>query len=289
MTLAAALLAAAPGCQQKRTATLRSAEGGAGETRAAAAPAPAAQKTVAMQWTPPPSPLEATAVARKLIRTGRLSIEVSSYTKAAEQAVRLAEGAKGYLADSQSSRSEHGKLRGTLTLRVPAERFTTVFEALKTLGTVQKESVETQDVTRAYTDLETRLRVKRETGERLGQLLKTGSAKLADVLAVERERARVTEEIESLEGERRFYDQQVAMSTITAELAEPEPIVRSGFLDPLREALSGSLELLGGSIAALIALLVVAIPWVLVLAALWWLWRRLRGRRRRPGFTPPAS
>ena len=42
------------------------------------------------------------------------------------------------------------------------------------------------------------------------------------MLEAERELARVTEEIEQAEGERRFYDQQVALSTLIAvTLQEP--------------------------------------------------------------------
>jgi len=224
--------------------------------------------------------LEEMTAARKLVRTGRLSIEVASFADASEKAVALAERLGGYLADSQSARSGHGKRRGSLTLRVPADRFAALLEGLRALGSVQSESVSAQDVTRAYTDLETRLRVKRDTAERLRQILTTRTAKLADVLEAERELARVTEEIETLEGERRFYDQQVALSTATVELVEPEPLVRTGFLDPIRRALADSLELLGGSIAALLALVVVAAPWALALALLWWVVRRLRARRR---------
>jgi hypothetical protein len=50
-----------------------------------------------------------------------------------------------------SARSEHGRLRGSLTLRVPAARFSALVDELETLGTVQSENVGTQDVTRAYT------------------------------------------------------------------------------------------------------------------------------------------
>jgi hypothetical protein len=227
----------------------------------------------------PPALGEMTA-GRKLVRTGRLSIEVASFAGASEKAVRLSESLGGYLADSQESRSPHGKLRGSLTLRVPAERFAALLEGLRELGSVQSENVSAQDVTRAYADLETRLRVKRDTIERLRQILATRTAKLADVLQAERELARVVEATETLEGERRFYDQQVALSTVTVELVEPEPLVRAGFLEPIRRALADSLELLGGSIAALLALVVIAAPWAVALALAWWLVRRLRARRR---------
>jgi hypothetical protein len=262
--------APAPAAQRAVPAAPEQATGGSGAaTQAGAADRPGG-----------PGGLASMAAARKLVRTGHLTIEVVSYTAAAEKAVRLAEGLRGYLADSQSARSEHGRLRGTLTLRVPAEQFGVLVDGLKALGAVQSESVSAQDVTKAYADLETRLRVKRDTAERLRQILTTRAAKLSDVLEAERELARVTEEIETLEGERRYYDQQVALSTITVELAEPLPLVRSGFLDPIRAALGQSLELLGGSIAVLLSLVVIAAPWAIALAVLWWLVRRLRARRR---------
>jgi hypothetical protein len=48
------------------------------------------------------------------------------------------------------------------------------------------------------------------------------------VLEAERELARVTEEIERMEGERRYYDQQIALSAIVVTLREPEPVLQSG-------------------------------------------------------------
>lgn len=267
---AAARSSERPSVQEAKALPMRRAEQAVGGA-APAAPAAAAVPTVA-------SGLEAMAASRKLIRAGHLTIEVASYAEAQQRAVRLTEGLRGYLADSQSTRFEQGKLRGSLTLRVPAESFAVLLEGLRSLGTVQAENVSAQDVTKAYTDLETRLRVKRQTQERLQQILTTRTAKLSDVLEAERELARVTEEIETLEGERRFYDQQVALSTITAELAEPLPLVRAGFLDPIRSALAQSLELLGGSVAALLSLLVLALPWALLLAALYALVRRFRRR-----------
>src|SRR5262245_53040370 len=156
--------------------------------RAQSAPAAAGEEAA--------RPVAAPSPERKLIRTGRLSIEVASYERAAGDAARLAAASGGYLAESAARRGEHDSRRGTLTLRVPAQRFDAAFGALKRLGTVDAESVATQDVTKAYTDLETRLRVKREAQARLQDILRTRTAKLSDILEAERELARITEEIE---------------------------------------------------------------------------------------------
>jgi hypothetical protein len=243
-------------------------------TKAPAAPAPAGAAG------PGTHPVEAMVAARKLIRTGQLTVEVASYAKAAEEVNRVAERHGGYVSDTRSSQDDRDAQQGAITLRVPAERFAVVMAELKKLGRTRGESVGTQDVTKAYADLETRLRVKRETVERLREILRGRTAKLSDVLEVERELARLTEEIEQLEGERRFYDNQLSLSTITLALHEPQAVVHGGFLDPIRRAFRDSLDVLAGSVAALVYAVAVLIPWVIVIWPLWRIVRAARARRK---------
>ena len=47
-----------------------------------------------------------------------------------------------------------------------------------------------------------------------------------------------------MEGERRFYDQQTAISTLTVALLEPQALVQAGVFAPIGEALRDSLEVL---------------------------------------------
>jgi hypothetical protein len=224
--------------------------------------------------------LQSMVASRKLIRTGQITVEVQSYEDAAREVARLAESLGGYLAESQASRGHQDRRAGTLTIRIPAERFAQAFETLKRLGKVQTENVGTQDVTKAYTDLETRLRVKRDTAERLREILKTRAAKLSEILEAERELARVTEEIEQMEGERRFYDQQVALSTITATLQEPDSVVKAGVFSPVGQAVRDSLEVLATSLAGLIYALVFVAPWLVVAFVTWRIVKAIRARRR---------
>jgi hypothetical protein len=222
--------------------------------------------------------LQAMVSARKLIRTAQVAIEVSSYEAAADQVGRLAEAHGGYLADAQAARGGKEHRRGTLTIRVPADRFAAAYAALKSLGKVETETVATQDVTKAYADLETRLAVKRDAEARLREILRTRTARLADILEAERELTRITEEIEQTEGERRYYDQQVALSTISAALYEPEAVIRPGALAPLVEAFRDSVRLLAESAAALLYVLVLVLPWGMVVAAVWLTVRAVRRR-----------
>jgi hypothetical protein len=262
--------------------TMAPAEQAARLGRGASAPAPPVQGKVAGAAEAAEAPLAAMFTARKLIRTGQLTVEVGAYEEAAARVAAVAQSHGGYVAETQASRGARDRQQGTITLRVPAERFAAAFAALKALGKVRTESIGTQDVTKAYTDLDTRLRVKRDAAERLREILRGRTARLADVLEAERELARLTEEIEQMEGERRFYEQQVALSTITVALQEPQAALEPGAFAPIGEALRESLKVLSASVAGLIYVVVFATPWVLIALMAWRTVRAVRRRRAAP-------
>lgn len=223
--------------------------------------------------------LDAMFAARQLIRTATLSLTVKRHADAAREAAAVAEAHGGFVANAKSSREDGGRERGTLTVRVPADRFRSALDALKRLGRVEAASLETQDVTKEYTDLSARLAAKRDAEERLREILQTRTAGLADLVAAEQERTRLIEEIETLEGERRYYDRQVAFSTIALELSEPAAFLRGGALAPLADAVRGSVPLLASSAAALVYAAAAALPWALLGLVVWRLRRRFASRR----------
>lgn len=228
---------------------------------------------------PAPSSASRIPIPLKLIFTATLRIETPDFRAAAEQAGRAAMALGGYVSDRQSSEDGRGRERGQITLRVPSGNFDGALSALKKLGRVKSEGVQTQDVTKAYADLETRLKVKRETATRLREILTRQTGKVSEVLEVEREIARVVEEIEQAEGERRYFDNQVSLSTITLFLHEPDAMVSPGAVDPVLAALRQALRIMGESLGSLIELTAGLLPWLVAVylafrAALWRLRRR---------------
>lgn len=224
--------------------------------------------------------LASMAAAQKLVRNAEVAVEVEDFAAANRKADEIARSFGGYVADAQSS-GETRRRRGTLSLRVRADRFDAALAALEALGKVLSEHVRVEDVTKAYADLSTRLRVKRDAADRIREILRGRTAKLADVLQAETQLSNLVEEIETMEGERLYYDRQVALSTIAAELAEPESAARPSAFTPLAEALRNSLATLSRSVAVLCLGAVAILPWAAVLAAFLALRRRLRARRSR--------
>lgn len=224
---------------------------------------------------------DAAAVApnRKIIRSVRLEIEVEEMTIARDAAGRLAAELGGFLSDAGFQGLASDRPRGQMVLRVPAERVETAIAALRELGELRAETLGSQDVTQQYLDTETRLRVLRETDARLRRILADRTGDLADVLQVERELSRVVTEIERLEGQKRFWDEQVDLATIHVTLYAPPPVVEAGWFDPVREAFASSFGILARSAALLITALAASLPFAAVLLVGWLAWRVAR----RPG------
>ena len=216
---------------------------------------------------------------RRLVRVGALSIEIARYTEAAEKAVAIVEARGGYLAGATASREAGNRQRGTLTLSVEARSFDDAFRKLKELGRVESATVETQDVTRAYADLETRLSVKRDAQARMREILRTRTGSLSDLVEAERELSRLVEEAERLEGERRQLAKQVELATITVDLYEPAAFLPSGAAAPLLEAAKDALPLLARSASMLLYAAAAALPWMIVATVVWKLRNRSRVRR----------
>ncbi len=228
-----------------------------------------------------PASLESMWAAQKLIRTASLRIEVDKVEEAIAKAEGIAKEVGGLLAGTKASQQGEGDQSATLTIRVPSDRFDEAVRLFRPLGKLRHEEVSTQDITKEYTDLETRLRIKRQTEQRLRQLLLERTGKLSDVLEVERELARVVEEMERLEGERRYYDQRVAVSTIVLDLYERGAVLSAGAICGVREAFRDALAALSISVAILIYLVTFLTPWLLLAATGWWVVSRVRRLRAR--------
>ncbi|MEM9109114.1 MAG: DUF4349 domain-containing protein [Planctomycetota bacterium] len=148
----------------------------------------------------------------QIVYTGELTIRVDRVVHAQAQAEAVVTTYRGYISESRS---------GYLVIRVPAEHFDEALAELAGLGEVTRKDVRALDVTDRIVDLESRLRSARAMRERLLELIDRAD-NMEHALQIERELARVVEQIEIIEGRLRLAKQQVTFSTITMTIA-PTP------------------------------------------------------------------
>ncbi|MGO9271137.1 MAG: DUF4349 domain-containing protein [Terriglobia bacterium] len=108
----------------------------------------------------------------------------------------------------------------TASLRIPADQLDSTLAEVKKLGRVEHESQSGEEVTEQYVDLNARLSNSRNTEQRLVEVLNQRTGKMADILAVENEIARVRGEIEQMEAERKNIEHRVAYAELQVELKE---------------------------------------------------------------------
>jgi hypothetical protein len=131
-----------------------------------------------------------------VIRTGQASVEVDSLENSVAQLRQLAGRLGGYLANSAYQAGSAQYRSASIELRVPSERFDELVNGVSPLGKVEYVNVTAQDVGEEYADVAARITNGKRLEGRLIELLANRTGKLQDVLEVERELARVREEIE---------------------------------------------------------------------------------------------
>ena len=215
-----------------------------------------------------------------LIRTGAASIEVDRLDPAIIKVRQLAAQLGGYVANSSISGGRDQIRSATLELKIPAARYDQAVSGLGGIGRVESVNTNVEDVGEEFVDITARVANSKRLEERLVGLLATRTGKLEDVLAVERELARVREEIERYEGRIRFLRTRAAVSTLSVTVHEPAPLLgRSPGENPIVGALVQAWRNFVGFIAWLIASLGVLIPVAIIAAGGWYVFRAIRSRK----------
>jgi len=259
-------------------------QGAAGAAANTASAAPPAQPGADTGSAVPAAPM--------IIRTGEATVRVDSLEPAIARVQRLAQQLGGYVANTSMQSGSESSRQATLELKIPSAKWDAALSGLKPVGRLESQQTRTEDVGEEYVDVTARMTNARRLEERLVTLLGTRTGKLEDVLAVERELARVREEIERYEGRLRFLRSRVSMSTLTVQLHERYPVLSPG-RNPILSAFAEAWRNFVGFLAGFIAMLGWLLPLALVLAAIFWLLARLLRRVRRnrppPPVTPPSA
>jgi hypothetical protein len=179
------------------------------------------------------------------------------------------------------------EVRGlTLTIKVDAKRFDDFLVRVKEVGSYVTESVSTEDVTLAHADLGARLANQRRLEERLLGHLADPARDVKLVLEIEKELARVREQIETLAAQLRVMEDRIAYSTLEVTLSvQPEwvPPEEVTFGDEVAAAAKSSMQALGLAARFVAVAWVAVLPWLAVLAVvglLVWIPVRLARKRR---------
>ena len=222
---------------------------------------------------------------RKLIRNGEMTIEVKSVGTALTSLEQIVRSIGGQATNQLERQNQYGARTASITWLVPAGRLDAAINAVRALGEPKLLSFKTEDVTTGYFDEKVRIDTQKQLEKQLVALLARPSNRLSDLLEIEREVARVRQEIDQLEGHIRLWDSQIAMSSVAITLTEPAPIAArtGGPFATLLASFGVAGENFVLTVAGLVAMSGAVLPIVLLLAGPAWLIVRARRRIRAAG------
>ncbi|MDO4572249.1 MAG: DUF4349 domain-containing protein [Clostridia bacterium] len=153
------------------------------------------------------------AGTRKIIYTAYLDLRADDPAAALDAVVRQAQALGGYLAASYTDNDEEGAYYSSATLKVPAASLDTLVGAAKGEGTVESYSLNSDDISLSYYDIQARLSNAEAEEAQLLTLL-AACESVEDVLAVREQLTRVRADIESYQAQINLWDNLVDYATL---------------------------------------------------------------------------
>lgn len=219
-----------------------------------------------------PSPLE----PAKVITSIYLKFETLEFEKSNEELNKLIAKYQAYVEYSNISYNQYyndkNYRNGEFVIRVPREKIISFKTELNLIGNLTSENTNKQDVTKEYTDTESRLKVIEVKEGRILALLEKAE-KIEDIIALENQLSNTIYEKESLKSNLLTIDDKVDFSTVNVNIQEVEKTtntetVATTFGTKVKNAINDSIFFFKDTLQGLVILLIYLFPFLVIVAVL---------------------
>jgi len=229
-----------------------------------------------------------TQAERLVIKNATLSIVVDDTTTTINSITKMAEDMGGFVVSlntSQTLASSNKKVQSAkMVVRVPAEKLNEALAQIKkSSAEVLNENISGQDVTSEYTDLKSQL-TNLERAEKQLQTFLDQTKNTDETLKVYNQLVSIRQQIETVKGRMKYYEQSAALSAITLTItpnALNTPIQVAGWRPEgtVKESIETLIKILQNLADFLIRFGIVCMPFLIVLGVPTfffgrWAWRK---------------
>lgn len=233
---------------------------------------------------PPPPPLNPVEnkgrIKKKIIKDGRIGIEVQQLKKTKSLIDSLVLKYGGYYANEKLNNSSWG-ISYDLKIRVPSIHLEKLVAGIEIGGgKIKYKEIDARDVTDQFIDLETRLANKKNYLKKYNDLLKLAKT-IKDILEIEERIRRIEEEIESTTGRLKYLSDLVEFSTLNLKITKPkdnkyQPPKREKFSKLLKSALSKGWF----GVINFVLFIIRIWPFWIIVSLIIYTWRRYRRKKK---------
>ncbi len=182
----------------------------------------------------------AEVIKKKIIKDGRLGLQVKNLQSAKKDIDSLLKSMDGYYAN-ENLKNDNNQSGYELTIRIPVVNFDKFVNSTeKGNYKVLYKEISARDVTEEFVDLSTRLNSKRNALVRYNEIMRKAD-KIKDIVEIENAIRTLQEEIESTEGRLRCLNDCVNYSTLNLTISTEkdfsyQPAKRDSFWEKLKES-----------------------------------------------------
>jgi hypothetical protein len=224
-------------------------------------------------------------VDTKIIKTGQVTIEVPQVPAAIDRVRDIAVSNGGYLSSSSIDTSQNDRKTGYAAIRIPAEKFDSVMQALAPLGKVISSSEQRSDVTEQYVDLTIQNKSYHTQLENYYRLMAKAD-KVEDIIKIQAQIDQITMSLNQIEGRLRYLNSQIDLSTINVNLQEPEPVggeTGHSFVTAINAGIGGFFAFIDTVIFLFLTFLIPILAAIIIYVAYWW------QKKQKGAAAPPAE
>lgn len=226
----------------------------------------------------------------KIIYSGDATVETTEFEKSVAALEQMIADCGGFVESSSvngsnyydSARGYASRRTASYTLRIPSARFSELMTGLSAIGSVPYTHTYTENVTAQYYDVQARLNALQAQEARLLEMMELAQT-VEDIITIEDKLSDVRYRIDSLQSSLNNWDRRVSYSTLSVTLKEvqvytPETVTQISYGEELVRAFTDALRNTRDFFKDLLLFLVSALPTLVILAALLFVFRPLLRR-----------
>jgi hypothetical protein len=254
----------------------------ADQSKSAAASSVAPGRAIAPAPAPDiaPVPPGAGTFPPKVVKNADIQVQVKrgGFDRAWNRALNVSSKYGGFITNSSAQQTDERISSGSFTLRVPAPKLDAALKDLREVGTLKSLTTSGNDISAQVVDIDSRIRALQAEQTQLIELLDKAE-KISEILPIRTQLQNVQQELESLRGQKKGFQNQVDYATVNATIFEPnaapQPLDDSIIFRAWQTAVSAGLTIVAGTLVVLGGL----IPLALIGIGIWAL--AVFARRRR--------
>lgn len=204
---------------------------------------------------------ETLSADRSVVSTGSMLMAVEAPLDASNDVTTIVEDAGGRVdSRTESEATDFAGAEALMTLRIPSEKLDATLDEIGALGDIVSVSISRDDVTTQVLSVDAQIRALESSVARLETLLANATV-MTDLIELESALTTRQAELDSLNAQQAYLDDQIALSTISLTLREKAQ-TPAGIPTTFVDGLMTGAQALTWLISVVVVVIGFALPWL---------------------------